>query len=358
MKSYLKTENKTEIEGQRLALLKGLAEHITPKTFCREEKKLQKIVNNYSTFAIARQLHMQLSEKIYGHIAAFSAYAIFGINIIICKDLANSAILSPFALFTARAIGATILFWAVSLFMPKEKVDKKDYPKIFMASMLGLYLTQLVFLKGITMASPLDCAILTTLSPIFTMLIAAIAIKEPITLKKAGGVMLSFAGIIFLILNSMYAKGGDVQTPPLGYILLILNGLCFATYLGVFKPLISKYSVVTFMKWMFLFSLIMSLPFTFGELTSCNYAQIPARQIMNLAFLIIMSTFVAYYLVPVGQKRLRPTVVSLYSYLQPIIAATASIIIGMDTIGWQKIVAVVVVITGIVLVNKSKSREK
>ena len=92
--------------------------------------------------------------------------------------------------------------------------------------------------------------------------------------------------------------------------------------------------------------------------TSCNYAQIPARQIMNLAFLIIMSTFVAYYLVPVGQKRLRPTVVSLYSYLQPIIAATASIIIGMDTIGWQKIVAVVVVITGIVLVNKSKSREK
>lgn len=299
---------------------------------------------------------MLLSDKIYGHIAAFSAYAIFGINIIICKDLANSAILSPFALFTIRAIGASFLFWTLSLFMPKEKVDKRDLPKIFMASMLGLYLTQLVFLKGITMASPLDCAILTTLSPIFTMIIAAIAIKEPITLKKAGGVMLSFAGIIFLILNSMYAKGGNTQTSPIGYILLILNGLCFATYLGVFKPLISKYSVVTFMKWMFLFSLVMSLPFTFKELISCNWSQIPGRHVVNLTFLIIMSTFVAYYLVPIGQKRLRPTVVSLYSYLQPIIAAAASIIIGMDRLGWHKIVAVIVVITGIVLVNRSKAK--
>lgn len=301
---------------------------------------------------------MHISGKIYGHIAAFSAYAIFGINIIICKDLANSAILSPFALFTARAIGATILFWVLSLFMPKEKVEKKDYPKIFMASMLGLYLTQLVFLKGITMASPLDCAILSTLSPIFTMLIAAIAIKEPITIKKAGGVFLSFVGIIFLILNSMYAKGGDIKTSPMGYILLTLNGLCFATYLGAFKPLISKYSVVTFMKWMFLFALAMSLPFTFGELTSFNWLQIPGRQVINLSFLVIMSTFVAYYLVPVGQKNLRPTVVSLYSYLQPIIAATASIIIGMDTLSWQKIVAVTVVITGIVLVNKSRGKIK
>ncbi len=299
---------------------------------------------------------MQVSGKIYGHIAVFSAYAIFGINIIICKDLANASILSPFALFTARAIGATLLFWLLSLFMPKEKVEKRDFPKIFMASMLGLYITQILFLKGITMTSPLDCAILSTLSPIFTMLIAAIAIKEPITLKKAGGVMISFAGIIFFILNSVYAKEGNVQTAPLGYIILILNGLCFASYLGIFRPLISKYSVVTFMKWMFLFSLIMSLPFTFGELISCNWEQIPGRQLFNIAFLVVMSTFVAYYLVPVGQKSLRPTVVSLYSYLQPIIAATASIMIGMDSLGWQKIVAIVIVVWGIILVNRSRAK--
>lgn len=296
-----------------------------------------------------------MNNKIIGHTACFTAYLIFGINIIICKDLANSKIISPLGLFCFRAVGAALLFWIISFFMPKEKVDKKDLIKIFVASMLGLFLTQITFLKAITMTTPLDTSILTSGSPIFTMFVAAIALKEPITWKKGVGVLISFCGIIMLILNSVSANGGVTETKPLGVILMLSNSLCFAMYLGIFRPIISKYSVITFMKWMFLFSTIVSLPLEIKSLILIDYINIPLNYYLELGFLIVFSTFIAYFLVPIGQKILRPTVISLYSYLQPIIASIISIWIGMDIITWQKIIAAVAVVCGAVLVNKSRA---
>ena len=293
-----------------------------------------------------------------GHISAFVAYSIFGFNIIICRDLSTLALISPMGLFCFRAIGATALFWLVSLFLPNEKVEKTDFPKIFLASMLGLFLTQVSFLKASTMTTPFDTSILTPLTPIFTMFIAAIVLKEPITLKKAGGVALSFVGVIFLVFNTVRAGGGVTETQPLGIVYMIGNCIFFALYLGAFRPLIAKYHVVTFMKWMFLFSAIVAIPFDIRELVSINMAAMPTRYLLELGFLILFATFIAYFLIPVGQKVLRPTVISLYGYLQPIIATVMGIATGMDRLTWQKIVAAILVFTGVILVNKSRAKSQ
>ena len=292
-----------------------------------------------------------------GHISAFVAYSIFGFNIIICRDLSTLALVSPMGLLCFRAIGAAALFWLVSLFLPKEKVEKRDFPKIFLASMLGLFMTQLSFLKASTMTTPFDTSILTPLTPIFTMFIAAIVLKEPITLKKAGGVALSFLGVIFLVFNTVRVDSGSVtETTPMGIVYMIGNCIFFALYLGAFRPLITKYSVVTFMKWMFLFSAVVAIPFDIKEVISLNVAAMPVKYILELGFLILFATFVAYFLIPVGQKVLRPTVISLYGYLQPIIATVMGIVTGMDRLTWQKVLAAVLVFTGVILVNKSRGK--
>lgn len=298
---------------------------------------------------------MKIGNNILGHFACFGAYFIFGFNIIICKDLANSHLISPLGLFCIRSTFTAFLFWLVSFFLPREKVEKSDLLKIFFASMLGLFLTQLSFLKGITLATPLDTSIITSITPIFTMFVAAVALKEPITLKKVGGVLLSFLGVILLILNSVSLGGGATQTQPLGVVLIILNAFIFALYLGIFRPLIVKYHVVTFMKWMFLFSTLVSIPFGVGEFVSLDYAALSNEFILELLYLIVFATFVAYFLIPFGQKHLRPTVISLYSYLQPLIASVMSVCLGMDVLNWQKIVAAAAVFTGVILVNKSRA---
>ena len=254
-----------------------------------------------------------MKEKTVGHLACFIAYAIFGINIIVCKDLTSSKLISPVALFCLRSLGAGSLFWLISCFLPKEKVEKKDYGKILMASLLGFFLTQMTFLIAIPDITPMDCSIVSSLSPIYTMFIAAFALKEPITLRKAGGVVISFLGIIYLILNSVTGAGSTVQTSWTGILLMIANSLCFSLYLGLFKPVITRYSVITFMKWIFLFAAAFSLPLAGYELLTFDYSQLSGIYLSELEFQILCSTFITYFLIPLGQKRIRPTLESMYS---------------------------------------------
>lgn len=295
------------------------------------------------------------TDNIFGHGAAFIAYAIFGFNIIICKDLTSEGLIPPLGIFTLRSLVAGALFWIVSMFQPHEQVERKDYIKIFAASMLGFMTCQVTFLVGIPHITPMDCSILTAMAPIYTMAVAAIAIKEPITFKKAGGVALSFAGIIYLIVSRVAAPGGTAESSPFGIFMIILNSLSFSMYLGIFKPLIAKYSAVTFMKWIFLFSALVAAPLSMKGLIEVEWAAIPTKQYAELAYLIICATFITYFLIPLAQKRIRPTLVSMYSYVQPIIAIAVSIAIGMDSLTWQKALATVLVFAGVVIVSRSRS---
>ena len=298
---------------------------------------------------------MKSYRGILGHLACLLAYSIFGFNIIVCKDLTSGEFLSPLAIFCLRAIGAGALFWIISFFMPKEKVDKKDYLKIFAASVLGFLICQLSFLAGIPHITPMDCSILAAISPIYTMFIAAIALKEPISLQKVSGVVISFVGIVYLIMSNITSSGA-AETNAFGIVMLIINSLSFSLYLGIFKPLISKYSVVTFMKWIFLFAFVMSFPFSAKEIFTANWLTVPTVQLSELAYLIICATFITYTLIPLGQKIIRPTLVSMYSYMQPIIAIVISIYIGMDTLTWQKVLAAVMVFGGVIIVSYSRSK--
>lgn len=295
-------------------------------------------------------------NTLIGHLAAFGAYAIFGLNIIFCKDMSNEGGLPPIALFTFRALVAGALFWLLSLFLPKERVPKRDLLKIAGASLLGLFIPQMTFLTSITMTTAIDTSVLSSMTPIGTMFVAAIFLKEPITWKKAGGVAISFVGVLLLIFNSMHEPNGVDHTEPLGVVLLVCNALSFAMYLGIFRPVIARYSVVTFMKWAFLFALIASIPFSahsiFGVI---DYAAVPGQVWWEVGYLIFFATFVAYFLIPVAQQRIRPTLVSMYSYMQPIIAAVISIAIGMDVLTWKKCLAALLVFFGVALVNKSRA---
>lgn len=301
---------------------------------------------------------MPQRQSILGHLAGFIAYAIFGFNIIVCKDLTSDGLIPPLGIFTLRSLGAGALFWLISLFMPHEKVDRKDFPKIFIASMLGFFTCQITFLVGLPYITPMDCSIMTALAPIYTMIVAAIALKEPITFKKAGGVAISLAGVIYLILSRSAIAGGAAQTTPFGIVMIVFNILSFSMYLGIFKPLIAKYSVVTFMKWIFLFSFCVAAPFSAKGLTEVNWAGIPSIQYAELAYLIICATFITYFLIPVAQKRIRPTIISMYSYVQPIIAISISIAIGMDVLTWQKVLAAAMVFSGVIVVSYSKSAKQ
>lgn len=290
-----------------------------------------------------------------GHLACAAAYVIFGINVVVCRDIATDGGVEPIVLFAMRALVAGGLFWIVSLFMPKERVPWQDLLRLAGAGILGLFLPQLTFLHAIAHTTPVDLSVMSTTTPIFTMFVAAIFLKEPITWKKALGVALSFGGILWLILQSTFGGNGASATEPVGIAYCFANYIVFALYLGTCRNLIARYSVVTSMKWMFLVSFVIAVPFALPHLPTTDFAAVPGYVWWEIGFMIIFSTFIAYYLVPVGQKRIRPTLVSMYGYLQPIIAIAVAIWTGMDRLTVTKVVAAVLVFTGVWVVNQSRA---
>lgn len=290
-----------------------------------------------------------------GHLACAATYLIFGINIVLCRDIAAEGGLEPIVLFSMRALAAGILFWVASLVTPREHVDRTDLMKLFGAGILGIFLPQLTFLHAIALTAPVDLSIITTITPILTMFAAALFLKEPITWKKAIGVAVSFGGVIWLILQSVGMGSGVSETKPMGIVFCVTNCTVFALYLGTCRPLIARYSSITVMKWMFLVSFIVSLPFTLPCLHRTDFGAVPAKVWWEIAFLVFFATFIAYFLIPIGQQRIRPTLVSMYGYLQPIIAISASIATGMDRLTVTKIAAALLVFVGVYVVNESRA---
>lgn len=294
-------------------------------------------------------------DTLSGHLAAAGAYLIFGINVVVCRDIATADALPPVVLFAIRVCGAGLLFWILSLFTPRETVPPRDLLRIAGAALLGVFIPQLTFLHAIALTTPVDLTIINTITPILTMFVAAIFLKEPITWKKAIGVAVSFGGILWLILQSVAVAGGADRTQPLGLVFCFFNSASFAVYLGVCRPVISRYSVVTTMKWMFLLSFLLAIPFTLPHLAETQWAVLNARQWWEVAFVIVFSTFVAYFLIPYGQQRIRPTLVSMYGYMQPIVAISIAISTGMDRLTVTKVVAALLVFTGVYIVNQSRA---
>lgn len=291
-------------------------------------------------------------NKRTGHIALFTANLIFGLNNPLTRTLIPDTF-SPFTLTIFRMVGAAALFWLASLFVKKETIPPKDILKLFFAALFGIVLNQMLFLDGLSYTSPIDASLVITLLPIVTMILAAVIIKEPITWLKVIGVLVGACGALLLILNSsLSGRVGNFK----GDLIILGSTLSFAFYLTMFKELISKYSPVHTMKWMFLFASLISYPFCHSSLINTNFAMFDYTVYLRIFYVVFFATFLAYILIPIGQKTLRPTTLSMYNYMQPIVASLVTILIGMDHLTYQTVLSAILVFAGVYIVTQSKSK--
>lgn len=295
-----------------------------------------------------------MKQTYVGHLAIFAVNLIFGINTPITKSILNSSLqIDALALTYLRFIGATIVFWLVSILFKIPKANKKDIPFFLLASLFGVVLNQTSFVYGLSKTSPVDASIVVSLTPIVTMIFSAIFVKEPITLKKVFGVLVGCSGALILILSSANAATNSTWV---GNMICFVSCLSYGLYLTAFKPLIQRNHPITLMKWMFLFGTIISTPFTFSHLSTIEYSQITWDITLKITYVILGATFLTYLLIPIGQTRIRPTTLSMYNYLQPIVTTILSVIMGLGIFGLKQSLATVLVFLGVYIVTQSKSR--
>lgn len=263
-------------------------------------------------------------------------------------------ILDPLALTFFRFSGGMVLFWLASLFVKNEKVSTKDIFLLGAASFFGLTMNQIPFFYGLSLTSPIDASIVVTMLPIATMILAALFLKEPVTQMKIIGVLVGASGALLIVLNSAPEQGGNGNM--MGNLIVFLGVISFGIYLTVFKNLISRYHPVTVMKWMFLWATLTGLPFCYTALTEINVSLLTTDVWLSVAYVIVMATFMGYLLIPIGQKTLRPTTLSMYNYVQPVVASLVAVLAGIDQFGFQQALAGLLVFSGVYIVTQSKSK--
>lgn len=290
-------------------------------------------------------------NKIAAHASLLVANIIFGLGVPITKLLLDNWV-SPMAWMATRCIGAAVIFWAVSLFMPKEKVPIKDLFVIMVGGLIGFLVSQTFTAWAIDYSTPAYVSFIGTLTPVMTMVCAALFIGERISGRGLVGVVIGIIGAMLMVVMNWQGDAGKNDVLGIGFALLSL--LTWAIYLIITRKVSAKYSAVTQMKWIFLVSSVAILPFSWSDLAhSTLYSS--AWQwsgVLEMAYIVVLATVVGFFAIPFASRYLKATTVSVYTNLQPILASFVAIALGQDLLTWDKPVALILVLLSAYMVSK------
>ena len=297
-----------------------------------------------------------MDKRLLAILAAIGASAIYGLNHTIAKGVMPVHI-EAFGFIMLRVLGASILFWLLSPFAPKEKIDKKDYPRMLGCAVFGMCINMLFFFKGLSLSTPINSSVIITLSPVMVLILASFILKEKITLIKGIGIALGLSGALALVLFSTDSVS-NAPNIPLGNLMFIINAFSYGFYLVIVKPLTKKYHAITLMKWLFLMGVILNLPVTYSEFVAVDWLNLPFDAIWRMAFVVAGTTFSTYLLNIYALKQLSASTISVFIYLQPLIAIIYAVLVGADHLTTIKVAAGLMVFVGVYLVSFKKTKTR
>lgn len=291
------------------------------------------------------------NKKLQGHVAILCANIIFGFGVPVTTLLLNEWV-SPMVYMLTRCVGAAAIFWLISLFMPKEHVERRDLVVICGAGLLGFVISQTLTAWALVYTTPVYFSIIASLTPVATMLMAGIFIGERITGLKAVAVVIGILGTLLMVFT--HWDGGTGRNDLLGITLGTLSLLTWAVYLIITRRVSARYSALTQMKWIFLVSSIAVLPIAWPELDSQSLYSVHTQWngILEMAFIVIFATVAGYMAIPFAMHYLKATTVSTYTNLQPVVASIVAIMLCQDVLTWDKPVALAMVLISAYMVTR------
>lgn len=292
-----------------------------------------------------------MKKLVLAHLAVIGANIIYGLNYVIAKGIMPDY-LQPRVIILLRVVGATLIFWLVSNFFSKEKIDKKDYPRLMLCGLFGIAINQIMFFEGLNLTTPINASIIMVSTPIIVLVLSHLLIGDKISIQKLIGIFLGAGGAAYLILHQ-----GNISFSSstfVGNIFVLINAASYAAFLVIVKPLMKKYSALTIMKWVFLFGMIIVIPFSANLAYHADYAAIPSNIWFSIAYVIIFTTVFAYFLNNFSLKTVSPTVNSAYIYLQPFLASLVAIFASKDELTWTKVIAAILIFLGVYFASLKK----
>ncbi len=296
-----------------------------------------------------------LNKIVLAHISLFVANLIYAINYTFAKDVMPDFI-QPSGFILLRVTGAVTLFSLFYFLFVNEKVEKKDIIRLAICGVFGVAINQLLFFEGLNLTTPINAAIIMTINPVLVIIMSALILFEKINIRKGIGIALGLVGATTLIINGGSVSGNTNYM--LGNMFVFVNAASYGLYLVLVKPMMQKYHPITVMFYVFGFGLLYVLPFGYTELMAVDWLSFPPIIIWEVLFVVICTTVIAYLLNSSALKLLSPSTVSIYIYLQPVLATLFAIFRGADSLDEMKIISAIIIFIGVYLVSVRSKKQK
>ena len=292
-----------------------------------------------------------MTIKSRAHLGLLATNIFFAVNLSAVKYLTSNHFMQPFGMNVIRVGVPAILFWLLFLLNPvKTKIAKVDLPRFALCALTGIALNQMLFLKGLSLTYSIHAVLLMLTTPILITIIAAWLLKERINIFKIIGLGLGISGAVLLIVSGKSNGNGD--NILMGDILILINAVSYTFYFILVKPLMLKYNPVQVIRVIFSIGFLMVLPFGWNEFIDINWAGFGRIEFTCLALIVIGGTFLAYLFNVYGIKILGASIAGAYIYSQPVFAAIIAMIFLREPLELYKIIAAMLIFTGVYLCNK------
>ncbi|MBI3509414.1 MAG: DMT family transporter [Bacteroidetes bacterium] len=315
----------------------------------RSEIPASPITQTYNSILITLAI---VNRTFLAHLSLFTAMAIYAAGFTIIKEVTPSHI-SPIGFVVLRLLGATPLLWLTGMIVG-EKMARKDILKCALLSLFGVSINQSLFVKGMSLTSPISGAIIMITSPLLVLILGNIILKEKITWQRLTGIIVGLGGAVFLVMMNLRNTVSAKADSPVGDIFIFINAISWGIFLVLVKPMMQKYHTITILKWVFLFGMVIIVPLGTSDVMKVNWHEVDGHTWFNICFVVFAVTYFAYILNTLALKALSPTVVSAYIYLQPVLAAAIALYLGKDVLSWQKIVSALMIFSGVTLASQNK----
>lgn len=273
---------------------------------------------------------------------------LYGTNYSIVKIITPEYIL-PFGLIVIRVAIAAACFWLIGLSV-NEKINwRDDWVRIVLCAFFGVGINMLFFFKGVSLTTAINGSIIMTLTPVMVFVTSLILLKEKVTLLKVLGLAVGFLGAFLII----YSPGTGISLGNWrGDVLILLNAMSYGVYLVLVKPLMARYTPITVAKWIFFFGILLVLPVGWNEFTQIEWQALTAKIYFSMAFVIIGVTVIVYVLNIWALKKVNPSTVGVYIYVQPVFATLIASTFFGEILSIRHLIAALLVFAGVWLVVK------
>lgn len=296
------------------------------------------------------------SRIVRGNLFILTATVFWGVNYAFTKALIPQWMTAN-GVSAVRLIGGCVLFWLVSFFVKQEKIARDDMIRLFLGGFLGLFSCIFLFVSSLKYGSAIDISIIQTLPPVWVIVIQVIFLHRRPSWMVYAGIIISFIGAALVIVSGSSGSSGQGSDMLLGDLLSLISAACFAFYLVIINKPTDKYNPVIIMRWVFLYA---ALPALFLVPGMQDMAIIHCDSIapwLEIAFILLCPTFLAYLLTEPAERDIGSVMVSLYQYLTPVIAAISAVLMGVDKLRGMQIVAMLIIIGGMVVTNIGQKKK-